>query len=88
MEGKGGFGRLFIFGVLEEGHISERLLQSSVCLHMSGRAERCRKKHERHWLAVASHDVGVRKIYLDLAHQWRELAEQAELLAKMQARSR
>jgi len=39
-------------------------------------------------LAMAASDTTIRQIYLDLAQQWRELAEQAEQLAAMQSQSR
>jgi hypothetical protein len=56
---------------------------------MSERAEVCRKKvTECQRLAMATSDTAVRQMYLDLAQQWRELAEQAEQLAAMQSRSR
>jgi len=35
---------------------------------------------------MAASDTTIRQIYLDLAQQWRELAEQAERLAAMQGR--
>jgi len=54
---------------------------------MSERAEACRKKAtECQRLAMAASDTTIRQIYLDLAQQWRELAEQAERLAAMQGR--
>ena len=54
---------------------------------MSERAEVCRKKvTECQQLAMATSDTTIRQIYLDLAQQWRELAEQAERLAAMQGR--
>jgi hypothetical protein len=49
---------------------------------MSERAEVCRK------LAMAASDPAIRQVYLDLAQQWRELAEHAEQLAAVQSRSR
>ena len=39
-------------------------------------------------LAMATPDTAVRQMYLDLAQQWRELAEHAEQLAAMNSRSR
>jgi hypothetical protein len=50
---------------------------------MSERAEACRHKtleSERAAFLATSRDV--RRIYLDLAHQWRDMAEQAEELAR------
>ena len=56
---------------------------------MSERAEVCRKKvTECQRLAMATSDTAVRQMYLDVAQQWRELAELAEQLAAMQSRSR
>jgi hypothetical protein len=56
---------------------------------MSERAEAYRKKvTECQRLAMAASDTTIRRIYLDLAQQWREPAEQAEQLAAMQSRSR
>jgi len=56
---------------------------------MSERAEAYRKKMtECQRLAMAASDTTIRQIYLDLAQQWRELAEQAEQLAAMQSQSR
>ena len=56
---------------------------------MSERAEACRKKvTECQRLAMAASDPAIRQMYLDIAQQWRELAEQAEYLAAIQARNR
>jgi hypothetical protein len=56
---------------------------------MSERAEACKKKvTECQRLAMAASDPAIRQMYLDLAQQWRELAEQAERLAVIQSRSR
>ncbi|MGO9049115.1 MAG: hypothetical protein ACLQFW_19915 [Xanthobacteraceae bacterium] len=56
---------------------------------MSERAEACRKKMiECQRLALASSDTAVRQIYLDLADQWREMAEQIERLAAMPSQTR
>jgi hypothetical protein len=56
---------------------------------MSKRAETCRKKvAECQRLAMAASDPAIRQMYLDLAQQWRELAEQTERLGAMQNRSR
>jgi hypothetical protein len=56
---------------------------------MSERVEVCRKKvTECQRLAMAASDPAIRQLYLDLAQQWRELAEHAEQLAAMQSRSR
>jgi hypothetical protein len=53
------------------------------------RAEACRKKiTECQRLAMAASDPAIRQIYLDLAQQWRELAENAEWLAATPSRSR
>jgi hypothetical protein len=55
---------------------------------MSERAEACRKKvTECQRLAMATSDAAFRQMYLDIAQQWRELAEQAERVAAMQTRS-
>jgi hypothetical protein len=46
---------------------------------MDERAEACRKKAmECERMAMASSDAALRFMYLDLAKQWREMAEQAE----------
>jgi hypothetical protein len=56
---------------------------------MSERAEVSRKKvTECQRLAMAASDPATRQMYLDLAQQWREVAEHAEQLAAMQSRSR
>jgi hypothetical protein len=53
---------------------------------MSERAEWCRKKMtECQRLAMAASDPSFRQMYLDIAQQWRELAEQAERIAASQA---
>ena len=53
---------------------------------MSERVEVCRKKvTECQRLAMAASDPAIRQVYLDLAQQWRELAEHAEQLAAVQS---
>jgi hypothetical protein len=46
---------------------------------MSGRADKCRKKvNECQALALVTHDTEIRLMYLELAAEWRELAEYIE----------
>ena len=50
---------------------------------MRGRAEACRKKAlECERRAVLATEDAARALYLDLVHQWREMAEQAEELER------
>jgi hypothetical protein len=74
--------------MLDRGYYVRLAFIKILCGHMSDRAETCKNKAgECHRCAVAAHDIAVRKMYLDLARQWRELGEQAELLAAMQTRT-
>ena len=50
---------------------------------MSERAEACRKKAlQCEHAAIRTTDTGARLMYLDMARQWREMAEQAEELER------
>lgn len=50
---------------------------------MRGRAEACRRKAlECERRAVLATEDAARALYLDLVHQWREMAEQAEELER------
>jgi hypothetical protein len=50
---------------------------------MSERAEACRKKAlQCEQAAIIATDMGARLMYLDVARQWREMAEQAEDLER------
>jgi hypothetical protein len=46
------------------------------------------QSHPQPMLPERNGDIAVRQIYLGLAHQWRELAEQADQPARMQSRNR
>jgi hypothetical protein len=42
------------------------------------RAEEYRKRAEAEAMAAATHDPSVKQAYLEIAQQWRQLAEHAE----------
>ena len=66
----------------------ERRRASVVGTEMSRRAEDCRKKAmECHHRAFACPDAALRVIYLDLVYQWRQIAEEFEVIERQQRRS-
>ena len=84
----------FFWNLLSEGpqrseQTKERVAPLCRYAVMSERTEACRKKALQceHGAIVAT-DMGARLMYLDMARQWREMAEQAEDLEQRFAASR
>jgi len=56
---------------------------------MANRAEECRRKAEQcEYAAKVATDLSAQKAYLEMAHRWRDMAEQTEAIERRLAATR